>query len=283
MGWLTPPIFKDGDADATVAANILGGGRSSRLFKSLVYEQQIAQSVTVQQNSLTLGSMFTIEVIARPGKTPEQIEAAINTELEKFRTAGPEAAEVDRARNTIETGIVNGLQRLGGFGGVADRLNTYEHYLGDPGYLAKDLARYRATTPATVKAFAEKYLTTNARVVVFGVPGEKKLAPEVPKPAPPTGGSESGRKRQRRRAMAQHQACRRSGLDAEAAIAHQLHAAERIDGAVRATDRRPGRICQSRRPYRQRRQSAGHAWPRQLHRGDAGRRHQDAKRAADCR
>ena len=45
MGWLTPPIFKDGDADATVAANILGGGRSSRLFKSLVYEQQIAQSV----------------------------------------------------------------------------------------------------------------------------------------------------------------------------------------------------------------------------------------------
>jgi zinc protease len=192
MGWLTPPIFTDGDADATVAANILGGGRSSRLFKSLVYEQQIAQSVTVQQNSLTLGSMFTIEVIARPGKTPEQIEAAINTELEKFRTAGPEAAEVDRARNTIETGIVNGLQRLGGFGGVADRLNTYEHYLGDPGYLAKDLARYRATTPATVKAFAEKYLTTNARVVVFGVPGEKKLAPEVPKAAPPTGGSESG-------------------------------------------------------------------------------------------
>ena len=160
MGWLTPPIFKDGDADAAIAANILGGGRSSRLFKALVYDQQIAQSVQVQQNSLTLGSMFTIEVIARPGKTPEQLEAAINAELEKFRTAGPDAAEVERAHNTIETGIVNGLQRLGGFGGIADRLNTYEHYLGDPGYLAKDLARYRATTPESVKAFAAKYLTT---------------------------------------------------------------------------------------------------------------------------
>jgi zinc protease len=191
MGWLTPPIFTDGDADATVAANILGGGRSSRLYKALVYDQQIAQSVTVQQNSLILGSMFTIEVIARPGKTPEQIEAAINTELEKIRTAGPDPAEVDRARNGIETGIVNGLQRLGGFGGVADRLNTYEHYLGDPGYLAKDLARYRATTPASVKAFAEKYLTNNARVVVFGVPGEKKLGPEVPKPPAPTDGSQT--------------------------------------------------------------------------------------------
>ncbi len=191
MGWLTPPIFKDGDADAAVAANILGGGRASRLYKVLVYDQQIAQSVQVQQNSLTLGSMFTIEVIARPGKTPEQLEAAINAELEKFRTAGPDAAEVERAHNTIETGIVNGLQRLGGFGGVADRLNTYEHYLGDPGYLAKDLARYRATTPETVKAFAAKYLTNSTRAVVFGVPGEKKLAPEVPKPPAPTGGSQT--------------------------------------------------------------------------------------------
>ncbi len=191
MGWLTPPIFKDGDADAAVAANILGGGRSSRLFKALVYDQQIAQSVQVQQNSLTLGSMFTIEVIARPGKTPEQLESAINAELEKIRTAGPDAAEVERAHNTIETGIVNGLQRLGGFGGIADRLNTYEHYLGDPGYLAKDLVRYRATTPESVKAFAAKYLTTNSRVVVFGVPGEKKLGPEVPKPSAPTGGGQT--------------------------------------------------------------------------------------------
>ena len=256
MGWLTPPIFTDGDADATVAANILGGGRSSRLYKALVYDQQIAQSVTVQQNSLILGSMFTIEVIARPGKTPEQIEAAINAELEKFRTAGPEPAEIDRARNSIETGIVNGLQRLGGFGGVADRLNTYEHYLGDPGYLAKDLARYRATTPASVKAFAEKYLTNNARVVVFGVPGEKKLAPGSAEAAG-ADGRQSGRGRcQRRRAMAQHKARARSGVNAEAAVAHQLHAAQRVDGPLRAPHRRSGRIRQSRRPHRQRRQSA---------------------------
>jgi zinc protease len=191
MGWLTPPIFEAGDADATVAANILGSGRSSRLYKALVYDQQIAQSVTVQQNSLILGSVFSIEVIARPGKTPEQLESAINAELEKFRTSGPDQSEIDRAHNTIETGIVNGLQRLGGFGGVADRLNTYEHYLRDPGYLSKDLARYRQTTPDSVKAFAAKYLPASARVVVYGVPGEKKLPPEVPKPPAPTGGSQT--------------------------------------------------------------------------------------------
>jgi zinc protease len=185
MSWITPSIFKPGDADATVAASILGGGKSSRLYKSLVYDQQIAQSVAVKQTSLILGSIFSIEVVARPGKTAEQIEAAINAELDRFRAAGPDDKEVVRAQNGIETDIVNGLQRLGGFGGVADRLNTYEHYLGDPGYLSKDLARYHATTPQTVKAFAAQYLQNANRVVVYGVPGEKKLPPEVPKPAAP--------------------------------------------------------------------------------------------------
>lgn len=185
MTWLTPKIFQPGDADATVAASVLGGGKSSRLYKALVYDQQIAQTVSVKQNSLVLGSMFTIEVVARPGKTADQVSAAIDAELEKFRTAGPDPKEIERAQNGIETDIINGLQRLGGFGGVADRLNTYEHYLGDPGYLAKDLARYRATSQASVKAFAAKYLQSANRLVVFGLPGEKKLAPEVPKPEAP--------------------------------------------------------------------------------------------------
>jgi zinc protease len=185
MAWLTPTIFKPGDAEATIAASILGDGRSSRLYKALVYDQQIAQSVSVKQNSLILGSIFTVEAVARPGRTAEQIEASINAELDKFRVAGPEANEVSRAQNGIETAIVNGLQRLGGFGGVADRLNMYEHYLGDPGYLSQDLARYRATTAQSVEAFAAQYLQSANRVVVYGVPGEKKLPPEVPKPAAP--------------------------------------------------------------------------------------------------
>ena len=189
MAWLTPTIFKPGDAEATIAASILGDGRSSRLYKALVYDQQIAQSVSVKQNSLILGSIFTVEAVARPGRTAEQIETAINAELDKFRAAGPEANEVSRAQNGIETAIVNGLQRLGGFGGVADRLNMYEHYLGDPGYLSQDLARYRATSAQSVKAFAAQYLQSANRVVVYGVPGEKRLPPEVPKPAAPPASS----------------------------------------------------------------------------------------------
>src|SRR3990170_2286407 len=122
MAWLTSPIYKPGDADADIMATILGGGRSSRLYKKLVYERQIAQNVQAQQYSLTLGSIFQIEVTGRPGRTVDELEKAIDEELAALRAQPPAANEIERARNTIETNIVGGLERLGGFGGVADRL-----------------------------------------------------------------------------------------------------------------------------------------------------------------
>jgi len=182
MGWITPPAYKPGDAEASLAAQILGGGKSSRLFKKLVYEKQIAQDVSVQQQSLLLGSVFELYVTARPGHTAEEIEKAIHEELERFRHGGPDEKELERARNTIETGIVQGLENLGGFGGVADRLNQYNHYLGNPDYLAQDILRYRRATRAEVRAFAERQLAPEKRVVVYGVPGKQELGQEVPTP-----------------------------------------------------------------------------------------------------
>jgi zinc protease len=182
MAWITSPIYKPGDADADLTSYILGGGKSSRLYKKLVYEKQIAQEVSAFQYSLMLGSAFAIDVTARPGQTPEAIEAAINEELDALRRDGPTQAEVDRARNQIETQIIGGLETLGGFGGVADRLNAYNHYLGTPDYLEQDIQRYRAATPASVKQFAQDQLAPTARVVVYGVSGEPDLGPEVPTP-----------------------------------------------------------------------------------------------------
>ena len=155
MAWVTSPILKPGDADADIASNMLGGGRSSRLYKKLVYEKQIAQSVSAQQYSLILGSIFQIEATARPGHTVEELEKAIEEELTAFRATPVDASEVEQARNTIETNIIGGLERLGGFGGVADRLNSYNHYLGTPDYLAKDIERYRAVTAASAAGVCE--------------------------------------------------------------------------------------------------------------------------------
>ena len=182
MAWLTSPIFKPGDADADIAAGILGGGRSSRLYKKLVYEKQIAQDVNVGQQSLILGSQFQIQATARPGHTPEEIEAAINEELQALRTNPPSPSEIERARNTIETQIISRLEGLGGFGGVADRLSQYNHFLGTPEYLQKDIERYRAVTPASVQAFARDQLQPNMRVVVHAVRGQQNLGAPVPTP-----------------------------------------------------------------------------------------------------
>ena len=97
MAWMTPPIFKPGDAEADIAAHILGGGRSSRLYKKLVYEKQIAQNVSALQYSLMLGSMFQIEATARPGHTAEELEKAIDEELATLAIAAADRRG-DRAR-----------------------------------------------------------------------------------------------------------------------------------------------------------------------------------------
>ena len=187
MAWITSPIYQPGDADADIAARIIGGGRTSRLYKKLVYERQIAQSVSAFQYSLRLGSMFQITVTARPGHTAEELEQAIDEELAALRAQPPAATEIEQARNRIETSIIGGLERLGGFGGVADRLNTYNHYLGTPDYLRQDIERYRTVTPATVQAFVRDQLATPARVVLHAVPGQPEPTAPVPTPStPPT-------------------------------------------------------------------------------------------------
>ncbi len=112
-----------------------------------------------------------------------------------FASPGRTRTEVERARNVIETRTVQGLETLGGFSGLANRLNSYNHFLGDPGYLAKDIQRYRDVTPESVKAFAGQELAPTARVVVQGVPGTPNLGAPVPTPkqaATPSGaGAES--------------------------------------------------------------------------------------------
>jgi len=185
MAWITSPIFKPGDAEAIVAGDILGGGKASRLYKSLVYDKQICQDVSVQQQSLTLGSLFQLSATAKPGHTPEEVEKEIDSELARFTAEGVTAAEVAAAQNSIYSDMVTSLENFGAFGGVANRLNMYNHHLRNPGYLNQDLARIAAVTPASLKSFAAEQLKKDARVVVYGVPGEKKLPPDPPAPPKP--------------------------------------------------------------------------------------------------
>jgi zinc protease len=181
LGWLTPQAFQPGDAALSIAAQILGGGKSSRLYKTLVYEQQIAQDVGASQNSLALQSVFDIEATARPGHTLKDMEAAVDAELAKLVAQGPTEREMERARNLIETAMLASVEKLGG-NGLANQMNQYNQYTGDPGYLPKDLERVRSVTAADVQKAVRDYLRKDARVVVEAVPGKKDLGVEVPTP-----------------------------------------------------------------------------------------------------
>jgi zinc protease len=180
LAWLTPPAFSPGNAEGGLAAKILGTGKSSRMYRELVYKQQIAQSVNCHQYSLSLKSVFQCELIAKPNVTPEKLEAEAEKIVDEFSQSGPTSSEVEWARNKVETQLIFGLERLGGFGGVADVLNQYNQYTGDPGYLPKDLARYDGVNPGSVQKFAQANLGKNQRVVVYGVPGKKVLS-DVPR------------------------------------------------------------------------------------------------------
>jgi zinc protease len=185
LAWITDPILSQGDAECDLLAKILGGGKSSRLYKKLVYEKRIAQDVSAYQYSLALGSLFSIECTAKPGVKLEELEKAIDEELVSFRAQGPTDVELEGARNTIESSVIRGLETLGGFGGVADRLNQYNHYLGDPGYLDKDLGRYSKANAESLRQKADSVLKSQARVVVYGVPGNKVIN-DASEPAPPS-------------------------------------------------------------------------------------------------
>jgi zinc protease len=172
LAWLTPAIFQPGDADADLLASILGGGKTSRLYRRLVYDLQIAQDVSAEQESLMLGSIFMIEATARPGVSLERLEEAIDVELAALQEQGPTPAEAERARNGALASIVRSLETLDG---RANRLNTYVHYVKDPGYLPKDIARYTSATAGSIRALAAAALRRESRLVLQAVPGDKVI------------------------------------------------------------------------------------------------------------
>ena len=147
-------LFAEDDAELDLVAEVLGGGKTSRLYRSLVYEQRIATEVAASQGSRELGSFFQIVATAAPGPTLAEVERAIATELRGFSENGPTADELERCLAQAEAHFVHRLQTVGGFGGKSDQLNAYNVYLATPGSSSSDLARYRAPIAGSLRAAA---------------------------------------------------------------------------------------------------------------------------------
>ena len=179
MQWHAPGYYAPGDGEFDLLSSILGSGKTSRLYQTLVYELQIAQDVRVSQASRELSGVFGITATAAPGHNLKEIEEVIDRELALLLKKGVTKKEVDLARTKYEAGFVRGLQRVGGFGGKADRLNRYNVFTGDPGYLDKDLARFREATAKSVNEYARRYLDLEHRAVLHIVPQGSLKAMEI--------------------------------------------------------------------------------------------------------
>jgi zinc protease len=164
--WPTVRYFHADDAALDVLAYVLAGDKNSRLYKRLVYDEQIAQDVSARQNSARLDGFFRIEVTPRPGQDPSKVMRIVDEELGRLTTGGIGPRELARAQNTFR---VQFLDDLASVLGKASQLSSYNYLVGTPDYVQEDAGRYDRVTIADVQRVAKSYLEM-PKVILTVVP-----------------------------------------------------------------------------------------------------------------
>ena len=164
--WHAPKRFAADDVDLMTLCDVLGADGWGRLYKLLVVDKQLAHSVSVFQEPMAFSGLFNIAVTLKPGVDVRQVEALMRRELLKVLYSGATEGEVRRSVIDTETGMLFGLDEVLG---RAEQLQTYNHYTGDPGYLAKHLEEVRSRTPETLRKAARRWLA-KPRVEMVTVP-----------------------------------------------------------------------------------------------------------------
>lgn len=174
MVWRTDKRFSQDEAALNALSSILTGGKSSRLYKRLVYDEQVAALTSAWNDASLISGDFWMRVRAKPDVDLDRIETAVMEEVARLAAAPPSQEELDRVINGLVTGFVSGLETVEG---KADRLNDYLYFTGNPDFAEQDLARYRALTPADIQRVARQYLAGRNHVVISIVPtGKTELA-----------------------------------------------------------------------------------------------------------
>jgi zinc protease len=170
LSWHSPALFAADDAELDLVAEVLASGKTSRLYRTLVYEERIATEIAASQSSREIGGYFQIIATAAPGRTLAELQERISRAVETFVTGGPTAPEMERCLAQAEANFIYRLQTVGGFGGKSDQLNAYNVFLGDPGFFDRDLERYRRVTPAAMQRAAREWLRPEQCVSLSVVP-----------------------------------------------------------------------------------------------------------------
>jgi zinc protease len=168
--WPTVKAFASDDAALDVLAQVLASDKNSRLYRKLVYDLQIAQTVRAFQESSRLDGKFQVDVTPMPGQKVSDVDQVVRAEIANVIQNGITTRELQRAQNSYKASFLN---RLASVLGKADQLNFYNYFVGTPDYVQQDAARYERVTAADVQRVAQKYLG-KPKIVLTVVPEGKK-------------------------------------------------------------------------------------------------------------
>ena len=177
LSWHSPEMFGRDDAELDIIADVLAHGKTSRLFKTLVYERRVATDVSAYQHSREMGGQFQIVCTATAGVSLAELNAAILSAVNELAVNGPTPSEIERGIAQTEAQFIYRLQTIGGFGGKGDQLNAYNVFVDDPGYFSVDRQRYFDVTGAQAAASMTRWLVNAPHVSLSVVPkGRRDLA-----------------------------------------------------------------------------------------------------------
>ena len=148
-----------------LATDVLAAGKSSRLYKRLVYEDQIATSATAYVNAREIAGQVALQGTAQPGGDLASVEAALDEELARFLREGPAQGELERAKMDHKARFIRGMERIGGFGGKSDILARNEVFSGDPSHYKRMLAWAEEASSEDIRSVAAEYLSDGAYVL----------------------------------------------------------------------------------------------------------------------
>ncbi|MEZ4224297.1 MAG: pitrilysin family protein [Polyangiaceae bacterium] len=170
FAWPTPALFEAGDAELDLMSSVLSRGKTSRLYKPLVYDQKVAKDVTAFQASMRLGSFYVVQATAAPKVSVEQLEKALKKALTDALAKPPSADELARAKNGYKKDF---YERLESVVSRASTLATYYQHTGSADYLERDLARYMDADAQRVHDAAKRWLKLDGYLRLDIVPGAK--------------------------------------------------------------------------------------------------------------
>ena len=171
--YLGPSVRSSDEPALDLADEILSGGQSSRLYQSLVYEQQVAQRASFDADLREDLGLLTFRVIVASGKSLPDAEKSLNEQIENILKNGVSDAELDKAKNRFLTGK---LMERETNNGKASALGEAAVIYRDPNHINTDLARYQAVTTSDVKDVLNKYLAGKKKILIEYLPETKKEA-----------------------------------------------------------------------------------------------------------